>query len=899
MNQAINKQAGSEAWRGERPVTAAPNAGEALTAHHPQIDRQDATRGLADYGTILPHHDREPGAGIRGDLLSDASRNPFVRYGAPAMANSWAVLFIEAGQKGPRMDAWSSRSVPTAGEMAAWARHPAANMGCLLGHHPDLPENEHVGMIDMDVLNREARRAVLSIVRGYVPDTPLRHGDRAKGGAIFVRVRAEPGDAVTLQQGSMFRFPDTPAGSVEMVEVRGALTQAVVHGTHPSGVAYEWEGGCSIVEMRAVDLPCLTVTQVAEMVAEIDEAMAAAGGALTGRGHVTSGRRRGKGVADLPALPAEEARKLLTAVEAMTNKLPRGMWIAFCKAVHAVCSPTLGDDVVFDTLLRFTDRWDAAPGGADAEELRHAIREGPQLDSFDLDALVNTMRDGGWAAGGLFMAQRDFAVPANDNDMPGATGRAPKPPKVAPADVSENADPLAAMNRNYAYVDIEGSSLVICFGEPGTVPRIIPKQTFYDRVAPQKLTGSDGRRVPIGPVWFTWSKRRSFLGGVKMFPQGINGAGLPVPADTLNTWMGLITVPADADGSDWPTIRDYLREILCADSEQACAWVLNWIAHAVQFPHEKPGTALILRGPQGAGKTTLTALFRALFHSAHVVSADRPDALLGRFNTHLREALIVVADEAVFAGDPTANNRLKALVTDEAMTIEQKGIDGYEVESFHRFIMTSNEDHVLHVETDARRWMVLDVSGRRVGDGAYFRDLRTVLKPDHPEMRAFLRDLAAMPVDRDAVRKAPTTGGLIEQIVQSLPAPQQWIYETLRDAATASKPLTSKTAAEMLPYCPDFGDGDAEWPTYATKEALLQSYGRWKAGRRYLRGDNPKALAKLLEMFGPASQVGSANGSRRRVVNLGTLAEARAAFATAYLRGTDDASVWGAPDQSA
>ncbi len=32
----------------------------------------------------------------------------------------------------------------------------------------------------------------------------------------------------------------------------------------------------------------------------------------------------------------------------------------------------------------------------------------------------------------------DFAdaPPANDNDMPRATGRAPKPPKVAPADMS-------------------------------------------------------------------------------------------------------------------------------------------------------------------------------------------------------------------------------------------------------------------------------------------------------------------------------------------------------------------------------------------------------------------------------------------------------------------------------
>ena len=425
------------------------------------------------------------------------------------------------------------------------------------------------------------------------------------------------------------------------------------------------------------------------------------------------------------------------------------------------------------------------------------------------------------------------------------------------------------------------------------------KYPFFDMMAPQKLTGSDGKRVPIAPVWFAWSKRRTFQGGVKMFPQGINGEGLPVPADTLNTWMGFGTAPAEADGSDWPTIREYLRDIVCAGDAQLYAWLLNWLAHAVQRPHEKPGTALILKGPQGAGKTTLTDLLRAIFHPAHVVSADRPEALLGKFNAHLREAIAVVADEAVFAGDPAANNRLKALVTDGTITIEQKGLDSYTVPSHHRLIMTSNEDHVVRAETDARRWAVFDVSGERVGDAAYFRALYGVLKPDHPEMRALLRDLAAMTVDGDAVRRAPTTGGLIGQIVQSQPAPQQWLYEALRDSLPASKPVTPQSAADTVPYCPEFGGGDGEWPAYATREALTQSFERWTLGRRFLRGNSTNALGNLLKMFGPAVQVRCADGSRRRVVKLGTLAQAREAFAATFLRGVSDASVWGEPDEAA
>ncbi len=52
-------------------------------------------------------------------------------------------------------------------------------------------------------------------------------------------------------------------------------------------------------------------------------------------------------------------------------------------------------------------------------------------------------------------------------------------------------------------------------------------------------------------------------------------------------------------------------------------------------------------------------------------------------------------------------------------------------------------------------------------------------------------------------------------------------------------------------------------------------------------------------MFGPAVQCGCADGSRRRVVKLGTLAQAREAFAATFLRGASDASVWGEPDEVA
>ncbi|SDA28327.1 Bifunctional DNA primase/polymerase, N-terminal [Methylobacterium sp. UNC378MF] len=405
-----------------------------MTALRPHVDPQGATRGLAENDTAASRDRRARGA-----------LNPWGAYGPLAVDGGWRAVPIEAGEKGPRLKGWPGRGVPTTPEVAAWAAKPGANMGLVLGVHENLPENEHVVAVDMDVTDPTAARAVLDIVRRYVPDAPLRTGNPAKPGAVFVRVCAEPGDSPTLRQGGKYRFADTPEGKTEQVEMLGAGRQAVIRGMHPAGVPYAWESGRGIPEIRVAELPSLSVAQAAKMIAECDAAIEAAGGVLRQAGRV-SGERGGSGEAYLPELNESAARKLLTGLEQTANDLDRDEWIAFVKAVHTVCAPALGEEIAFAALLRFTDRWEAAPEGADPELLRRAIHEGRQLESYGLRNLVRVMRERGWTAGAGFLAQLDFsdAPPANDNDMPGATDDPPRPVLLQDADIAGALDAFEA-----------------------------------------------------------------------------------------------------------------------------------------------------------------------------------------------------------------------------------------------------------------------------------------------------------------------------------------------------------------------------------------------------------------------------------------------------------------------
>ena len=66
----------------------------------------------------------------------------------------------------------------------------------------------------------------------------------------------------------------------------------------------------------------------------------------------------------------------------------------------------------------------------------------------------------------------------------------------------------------------------------------------------------------------------------------------------------------------------------------------------MQDPTEKIGTSIVLRSDtQGTGKGTFINIFGELF-GKHFLTISSPRHLVGHFNTHLIDNLILFADEA-------------------------------------------------------------------------------------------------------------------------------------------------------------------------------------------------------------------------------------------------------------
>jgi len=129
---------------------------------------------------------------------------------------------------------------------------------------------------------------------------------------------------------------------------------------------------------------------------------------------------------------------------------------------------------------------------------------------------------------------------------------------------------------------------------------------------------------------------------IEFHPEPHNAAGTP---GYLPLWRGFAFEPKSKTNG-WKTFRDHLLVNVCSGDESLFEWVLGFFAHIVQRPPERLGVALVLQGRQGSGKTIVGQHFGALF-PAHYFLVDDPRYVVGNFNVHMANCLLLQADEAV------------------------------------------------------------------------------------------------------------------------------------------------------------------------------------------------------------------------------------------------------------
>jgi len=429
-------------------------------------------------------------------------------------------------------------------------------------------------------------------------------------------------------------------------------------------------------------------------------------------------------------------------------------------------------------------------------------------------------------------------------------------------DFGDSASPrlraLRTFNEEYAYVAIGQGMIAHLRSLEHPVVFMSTRAFLGLHLHPRFKTGDkkkDGTPVrdSIGNLWFGWKQRRSYSGRDFLPP----GSGEELPEGVLNLWRGWRYDPGPGSCERYLA---HVREVVCSGDETLYEWVLAWMAHMVQRPWEKPGTAIVLRSGEGTGKGVFANALIELC-GVHGIHVTHPGQLTRSFNSHLEGKLLVFADEVTWGGRRLEEGTLKNMVTEKKGTFEKKGVDATPGRDFCRLVISSNNQWVVPASATARRWQVLDVSGEKVGDReGWFRPIVEELEGGgYGALMRHLRslDLADLPDPSEIIK----TGALRDQKLESLDSIDQWLRVVL-DAGRLS----------------DFEEG---WPGgFTSKVSVYESYQRVAQdvgiSRRSVEMD---VMGRLKKVFGDLREGRRrVEGDRARVIRLPPLEEARGAF---------------------
>lgn len=369
------------------------------------------------------------------------------------------------------------------------------------------------------------------------------------------------------------------------------------------------------------------------------------------------------------------------------------------------------------------------------------------------------------------------------------------------------------INKKHALARVSGKTVVMDFHHDGRVSygTVGDLHNLYENDRRAK----DDTTEAITKAWMREKGRRTYMEGIVFAPnREVEGAYNHWQGFSVETYKGRNPIDGCA------LFLKHLKGVICSGNEERYRYALQYWAHMIQKPEDKPGVAFVVKGKKGTGKDTIAEYMGEIIKNHYITIANK-DQLVGKFNQHQEKCLLLHVQEGFWAGDKRDEGPLKYLITSRDVMIEPKGLNAFPVKSVLRVFISSNERWVVPASDDERRFFVLNVSDKHRRDHEYFKALRAEMNGDGPAaLLAYLQDYNISDFE---VRDVPDTEALAEQKVQGLKNVERWWISVLEHGSLSAGHDGG-------------GITDLAWASGVVKiekDEFRDSYARWMRSRRY------------------------------------------------------------------
>jgi hypothetical protein len=149
--------------------------------------------------------------------------------------------------------------------------------------------------------------------------------------------------------------------------------------------------------------------------------------------------------------------------------------------------------------------------------------------------------------------------------------------------------------------------------------------------------------------------------------------------------------------------------------EERDRWLAErWIATLIARPEVRMTYSMLLVSEaQGVGKTSLAEkVLRPLVGDHNTSVPAAADVIKPTFNDWMANKRLVVVNEIYAGNDSRPYDKLKSVVADDIVTVEQKYLPSFKVQNWCHVVASSNSFRCLKLVEGDRRWLVPEVNER-------------------------------------------------------------------------------------------------------------------------------------------------------------------------------------------
>lgn len=186
------------------------------------------------------------------------------------------------------------------------------------------------------------------------------------------------------------------------------------------------------------------------------------------------------------------------------------------------------------------------------------------------------------------------------------------------------------------------------------------------------------------------------------------------PAGTLtvqgercfNVYEGGNVRPVKTDTALWLA---FLSHLFPVEAEREL--VARWLATLIAKPRVRMRYGLLLISlMQGVGKNTLGKVLQTLLGRHNVSFPNESDVVDSQFNGWAARKRLIFIGEFYSGHSRKAYDKMKPLIADDEISVNEKGVNQYDLENWATVIACSNSEHALHIDDEDRRWLVPTVT---------------------------------------------------------------------------------------------------------------------------------------------------------------------------------------------